>query len=355
MTLEDLGYNEIVEQYRRTNQFEPFIIGRIIAEHKERYIVKNQEGEYDAEITGHLRFTAQNRSDYPAVGDWVAFTVHDENKGLIHALFPRQSMIERAAVGKFGEKQIIGTNIEYAFIVQAVDRDYNLNRIERYLTISHASGVKPIILLTKIDLIRDDELAQIISTINKRLPDIKVIALSNETNVGLDQLQQNIEKGKTYCLLGSSGVGKSTVINNLLGVKAMRTDAISLVSDRGKHVTTHRELHVLKNGGIMIDNPGMREVGIADAGSGIELTFDTIYELAQACKYKNCTHTNEPGCAVLAGLENESIEQAAYENYLKMGREKEHFEMSLMDKRKKDKAMGKMMKNYKKNNFFKQK
>jgi ribosome biogenesis GTPase len=157
-----------------------------------------------------------------------------------------------------------------------------------------------------------------------------------------------IEKGKTYCMLGSSGVGKSTLLNNLSGKQLMKTDAISLHSNRGRHVTSHREMILLEHGGILIDNPGMREVGIADTGSGLETTYDSILNHAHECKFKDCTHTSEAGCAVLQALENGELDPDSYENFLKMQKEKAHFEASLVERKKKDKELAKILKNYKK-------
>ncbi len=348
MTLEELGYTEELENYRKDRDLDAFDVGRIISEHKERYVVRTTIKEYDGEIIGNLRFSAQNRSDFPAVGDWVAISTYDDHKVLIHAVFPRKTSIERHAVGKHGEKQIIATNIDYAFIVQAVDRDFNINRIERYLTICNTSNVKPIIILSKIDLINDVELSNLTTAIRERVKQIPVITLSNKSQDGIDSLNDQIEKGKTYCLLGSSGVGKSTLVNNLSGKEMMKTNTISASSNKGRHITSHRELIVLENGGILIDNPGMREVGIADSADGLETTFNTIVELSEYCKFKDCTHTTEIDCAVLAAVERGEIDQSSYENYLKMEREKEHFESTVAEKRKKNKGFGKMMKNYKK-------
>ncbi|RXQ95852.1 ribosome small subunit-dependent GTPase A [Ancylomarina salipaludis] len=350
MTLEDLGYNLELENYRKDQNLECFGVGRVISEHKERYVVKTPEKEYEGEIVGNLRFTAQNRSDFPAVGDWVAISEYDNNKVLIHSVFPRKTIIERQAVGKQGEKQIIATNIDYAFIVQAVDRDFNINRIERYLTLCNTSKVKPIIILNKIDLINDSKLSELVSKIQERIKQVLIIPISNESQKGFEKFKTIIEKGNTYCLLGSSGVGKSTLLNNLSGKQLMKTNTISASTNKGRHVTSHRELLVLENSGILIDNPGMREVGIADSKDGLEITFNAIIELSKDCKFKDCTHTTEVDCAVLKAVESGEIDKSSYENFLKMEREKEHFESTIAEARKKDKDFGKMIKNYKKSN-----
>lgn len=348
MKLEDLGYNDKLEKLRIENNLENFEIGRVISEHKERYIVKTEKGEFEAEITGNLRFSARSREDFPAVGDWVAMTIYDSDFSVIHKILPRYSVVSRQAAGPSGGIQLIAVNIDYALLVQAVDRDFNINRLERYLTICYSSNVKPMIVLTKTDLIGEQEQVKLTESISRRIIDVPVFTISNETQNGIEALKQVMEKGKTFCMLGSSGVGKSSLLNNLSGKRIMRTDAISQSTSKGRHITSHRELRVLENGGILIDNPGMREVGIADTAFGLETTFDLIYSLSQNCKFKDCTHINEIGCAVLEAVEKRKLDRSSYENYLKMEREKIHFESSVAERRKKDKAFGKMVKNVKK-------
>lgn len=345
MRLEDLGYTPELENYRNEENLTSFTVGRVTSEHKERYTVKTDKGEFESEIIGSLRFSAKTRFDFPAVGDWVAISEYDEDKGLIHAVFPRKTIVSRKAVNKFGEQQIIATNIDYAFIVQAADNDFNINRLERYLTICYTSKVKPIIILSKIDLISDSQLNNILSNIEARVKEVPIIAISNETRAGYEKLNDNILKGKTYCLLGSSGVGKSTLLNNVSGKSYMKTNSISISTNKGRHITSHRELILLENGGILIDNPGMREVGIADTTNGLELTFDKIANYSKDCKFNNCTHIHEKGCAILDAVEREIIDKDSYENFLKMERERIHFESSIAERRKKDKEFGKMIKN----------
>jgi ribosome biogenesis GTPase len=351
MKLEELGFTKALENLRIDNNLQDHEIGRVISEHKERYIVKTIEGEFEAEITGNLRFSAKGREDFPAVGDWVAVSTFEPDFSIIHKILPRFSIISRQAVGKFGEVQIIATNIDYALVAQAVDRDFNINRLERYLTICYSSKVRPIVLLTKIDLINEQRRIEIIESINQRLKDVPVVAISNETGAGYNSLKLLIEKGKTYCMLGSSGVGKSTLLNNLSGKSMMKTNSISDSTSKGKHTTSHRELIVLDNGGILIDNPGMREVGIVDKAEGLENTFDQIFHLSQNCRFKDCRHINESGCAVCEAVENGELDHNSYANYLKMEKEKTHFESTVAEKRKKGKEFGKMLKNFKKTNY----
>lgn len=348
MTLEDIGFNEAFKKSVLEKNLQDFEIGRVIMQHKDRYIVLTESGEKEAEITGNLRFTARTKEDFPAVGDWVAIIGYDENSSIIQQVLPRFSILKRQAAGQYGEVQIIAANIDFALLVQAVDRDFNVNRLERYLTICHVGKVKPLIVLTKTDLIEQEKKHKLLDTIKSRMSDIPHFAISNLNKDGYSPLIREIKKGKTYCLLGSSGVGKSTLLNNLSGNVEMKTGDISTSSQRGRHITTHREIIILPGGGILIDNPGMREVGIADQEEGLETTFDQIIRLSKNCKYKDCTHTKENGCAVLEALEKGDLDSGAYENYMRMQREKLHFNLSVHEKRKKDRDFGKMIKNYKK-------
>ncbi len=353
MTLQDLGYTEALEKFRSEQNLDSFEVGRIVSEHKERYVIKTPKNDYDAELIGNLRFTAESRHDFPAVGDWVAFSEYDEGKALIHAIYPRHSIIERKAVGKTGQVQIIATNVDYSFIVQAVDRDFNINRLERYLTICHSSNIKPVVVLSKTDLISESELESLTNLVHQRIKEVPVIPVSLQE--GYEKLTPLLKAGHTYCLLGSSGVGKSTLLNSLSGEEQMLTGEISTSVNKGKHITSHRELFVLDIGGILIDNPGMREVGITDNTGGLESTFESIYEYAGDCLFPDCTHVHEKGCAVLEAVENGDIDEDSYSNFQKMEKEKMHFESDALERKKKDKDLGKVIKEFKKqrkNNRF---
>lgn len=349
--LEGLGYNQKIEQYRKENSLQDFGVGRVISEHKERYMVKTTTGDCEAEIIGNMRYTSSSRADFPAVGDWVAISEYDENKALIHAVFDRETVLQRKAAGKISDVQIIAANIDVAFIVQSVNRDFNLNRLERYLAICYESGITPIIIISKIDLISETHLDEILKSIRERNHDLNLLAISNVSNAGIDELNQYIEKGKTYCMLGSSGVGKSTLINSLAGHEVMSTGEIGAGTDRGKHVTTHRELIVLENGGVFIDNPGMREVGMTEVSAGLDETFDIISAFAKDCRYQDCTHLHESACAVLHAVENGEIDEGLYENFVKLQKERMHFESNLAEKKQKGKELSKRIKTFKKNKF----
>ncbi len=348
VSLEDLGYRPQPEQFNGSGQPEEFEPGRVIAEHRERYVVATARGEMDAEVTGNMRFTAGGREDFPVVGDWVSLMVFDETTALIHSIYPRSSLIKRKAPGKGAEIQPIAANVDHAWIVQAVDRDFSLNRLERYLTLCYSSGVAPVIVLSKTDLVSESQLREMIRRVTGRVEKVPVMAVSTRTGQGVDDLKRLVRKGETYCLLGSSGVGKSTLLNELAGRERMKTLSISDHTGKGRHTTSHRELIVLEEGGLLIDNPGMREVGITDEAEALESTFEEIRQLAGGCRYRDCTHTSESGCRVVEALEEGTLDAHAYENYLRMEKERAHLESTLEEKRTKDREFGKMMKNYKK-------
>lgn len=347
ITLNDLGFTSNLKKHQEKNSLESFSVGRVILEHKDRYIVKTATNELESELIGNLRFNAINRSDLPAVGDWVAIAQYDENKALIHAVYPRKTLLERKAVGKLNETQIIATNIDFGIIVQSVNRDFSINRLERYITICNTSNITPIIVLNKIDLINKNELSILLNTIKNRIKNVEVYPISNHTLVGLEKLKSIFLKGKTYCLLGSSGVGKSTLINTLTETNLMETGEISESIDRGKHVTSHRELIVFNNG-ILVDNPGMREVGMTDNADGIELTFEQILEISTDCKFSDCNHINEKGCAILKALENGDINEETFANFQKIERERMHYESSLTEKKQQGKNLAKLIRQNKK-------
>lgn len=350
MTLTKLGIKPNLKSEINSGSYADFVIGRVVREFKERYLVNTGDGEFDAEITGNLRYSAQGKADFPAVGDWVACIPVDEQFAIIHSILPRTSLLERQAVGKHGETQVIAANIDEALIVQSVDHNFNINRLERYLAICYATRIDATLVLTKTDLLLEDEIANFLDQLKERGKTIPLFPISNISTQGYPELVAHLKKGNTYCVLGSSGVGKSTLINNLMGKDYMKTSSISHSNQKGRHTTSHRELIVLEKGAILIDTPGMRELGITDKQEGLSMTFSTISELSNQCRFSDCTHISESGCAILLAVDNGEIDHATYNNYLKMQREQEHFQLSVADKRKKDKEFGKMIKSVMKNN-----
>ena len=344
MKLEDIGYSTNLDQFLRDRELDKKNVGRVSAVHKDSYTVITADSELRATITGNYQYSVNSSAELPAVGDWVYLSQYDDGQALITQLLPRMNRLERRAAGKESDVQIIAANIDYGLIVEAVGDHFNLNRIERFLAICNTSNIKPIIIITKTDLITDKESDDLIKQVTNRLNSIQVLTISNLSKVGIDSLRSILQKGKTYCLLGLSGVGKSSLINNLFGNDVLTTKAISSSTNKGVHTTTHRELFKLENGSIIIDNPGMREIGLTDATDDIDSIFGQIAELSKVCRFSNCTHTHEKGCAILAAIEQGALEQAQFDNYQKMKREQFHFSASVAEKRKKDKEFGKMVK-----------
>ncbi len=344
MKLEDIGYNTKLDQFLQDQGLDKNNVGRVSAVHKDSYTVITPDSELRSTITGNYQYSVNSSAELPAVGDWVHLSLYDDGQALITDLLPRVNRLERRAAGKESEVQIIAANIDYGLIVEAVGEHFNLNRIERFLAICNTSNIKPIIIITKTDLITDEESDDLIKQVTNRLNNIPMFTISNLSKAGIDSLSSILQKGKTYCLLGLSGVGKSSLINNLIGNDVLMTKAISSSTNKGVHTTTHRELFVLENGGIIIDNPGVREIGLADTAGSLDTTFEQIHDLSLRCKFSNCAHSHEKGCAILAAIEQGVLEQAQFDNYQKMKREQFHFSASVAEKRKKDKEFGKMVK-----------
>jgi ribosome biogenesis GTPase len=341
--LEDLGYDDFFDSHWKSLELSNSSIARVIAEYKEAYKVKNAHGEYMAKITGRQMFNAVTRADFPAVGDWVAITNHDNEKAVIQNILPRKTKLEKKYSGK-QETQIIATNVDVLFIVESLDRDFNLNRFERYLVLADEGGIKPVIILNKIDLISEKQLNLITEQTKERFDYLDIILTSAITKDGLDKLYDYIEKGKTYCFIGSSGVGKSSLINGMMQTKEIKTSEISDYTGRGMHTTTTREMYFLENGSIVIDNPGTREVGIAEVSDSIENIFDEITALSKECKFADCTHTHEPKCAVRKAVEENELDIEKLQNFLKLKNEKEFNEMTGLEKRRKERKFGKFIK-----------
>lgn len=318
-------------------------IARVAAVDRGRYIVRNEHGEVPAELTGRFLYSAESTMDLPCVGDWVRVQYRDSDTyASILERLPRKSFLRRKSAGKNIEFQMIAANIDVAFIVQSCHFDFNVRRLERYLVMVNEGHIEPLLLLTKIDLVSLTELEQMLTEIRHAGISAGIISLSNVTRAGIDQVREVMVPGKTYCLLGSSGVGKTTLINQLIGQTALETRTVSGTGE-GRHTTARRQLIVLQQGAIMIDTPGMRELGILSTGEGIDESFADIRELSLSCRFANCSHTNEPGCSVRMAIEKGELNEDHYQNYSKLKKESEFNEMSYFDKRKKDRTFGRFI------------
>jgi len=344
MKLSELGYDAWFQQRRDEIKRPELSVARITRVDRERYLVRNEQSELQAEPTGKLIFSVDSTQELPSVGDWALVQYYNEDSlAIIHDLLPRKSFLRRKAAGKNIDYQMIGSNIDVAFIMQSCDNNFNIRRMERYLVMVNDGHIEPIILLSKSDLISAEELETKISEIRKAHIDTRVISFSNLTDNGLQMIQQVLEKGKTYCLLGSSGVGKTTLLNHLLGREEFETNPVREKDGMGKHTTARRQLTLLDNGALLIDTPGMRELGMIDVSTSINESFSDVHELAVACRFKDCTHTVETGCAILKAVENKELEEERYRSYLKLMKESEFHQLSYIEKRKKDKQFGRMV------------
>ena len=321
-SLKLLGWNSFFEENSKSFKQKEFSFARIITEHKERYLVTSEKGELSAEVTGKLLYSSESNSQLPKVGDWVAVIIYeDEMKAIIHDLLPRKSVFGRKAAGKKVFEQVIAANIDLLFIVQSLDENYNHRRLERYLVMAYEGKMEPVVILNKSDICSEADLK--LEEVKKNFPDVKSFIVSAEKEKGIDELKLILTEGKTCALVGSSGVGKSSIINKLLGYERQKVNEIRLTDSRGKHTTTTRELIQLPGGGIVIDTPGMREFQLWTSDSGIESVFPEIENLGVNCRFKDCTHIHEINCAVLAALESGKLSQERYDSYLKLRKETE--------------------------------
>ncbi len=315
-SLAALGWDDVFER------FAPFAAqglrpARVAVEYQHIYRLYAEEGELLATVAGRLRHEATSRADYPAVGDWVAYRhTPDAERARIHGLVPRKSRFTRKIAGSVVAEQVVAANVDTVFLVAGLDGDFNPRRLERYLVLARESGADPAIVLTKADLA--DDVARSVHAAARVAPGVPVHVVSAPRDEGFDALAAYLQPGKTVALLGSSGVGKSTIVNRLLGEERQKTREVRERDRKGRHTTTHRELILLENGGLLMDTPGMRELQLWDVDEGVEETFADIEELALGCRFPNCGHTQEPGCAVKAAIERGELAPERLASYLKL-------------------------------------
>lgn len=350
MNLKDLGYRDWFKDKLKELGSDEAHLARIVTVDRDRYTIAGPTGIMPAEATGKLLYCADIPEDMPCVGDWVLVEYLDNNEhAVVHDVLPRKTMLRRRAAGGKSDYQSIASNIDVAYIVQSCDVDYNLNRLDRYTVMAADGGIAARLLLTKCDLVDSAHLDALISGVKKEHR-IDVTAISSVTGAGYDTFIHALQKGVTYCLLGSSGVGKSTLLNRLLGADSLAVGDVREKSGKGRHTTTRRQLIVLESGALFVDTPGMRELGMMAFDAGLEESYQDIASAAGECRYPDCTHTVEKGCAVLAKAVTGQLSHERYESYLKLQRESEHYEMTSLEKRQKDRAFGKKLKNYEKFN-----
>lgn len=324
INLKDYGYTPFFDTQENDNA--SLIPARVIEVHRELYKIVSSYGESSAKLKGSLYNNIELADDFPAVGDFVLIKYNEQGDSTITKVLERKSKFSRPNYSGHGVgyvktilEQIVAANFDYVFIIASLNNDFNINRIQRYLTVALQSGSIPVIVLTKSDLVEDYS-EQLIS-VQKQAIGIDVVAVSAVTGFGLDKLSEYMKPTKTLVFLGSSGVGKSSLVNALAGEDIMFVNTIRENDSKGRHTTTHRQLTMLKSGVMIIDTPGMRELGMLDVTEGLGEAFSDVEEFFSKCKFSNCTHKSEPNCAILEAIENGSLEQSRWKNYLQLKRE----------------------------------
>ncbi|NEO32556.1 MAG: ribosome small subunit-dependent GTPase A [Symploca sp. SIO3C6] len=352
MNLESLGWNSFFANNFKKYCQEGYTVGRVTLEHKKIYTLYTEQGEVSAEVTGKMRYRTSCREDFPAVGDWVVISLtQTEKRAIIHAILPRQSKFSRKTVGIKTEEQILATNIDTVFLISGLDGDFNLRRIERYLVLVWESGANPVILLNKVDLCDDLEGCQ--QQVEGIAFGVPIVVLSALNNQGIDALAPYLSQGKTVALLGSSGVGKSTLTNQLMGREVQAVQSVRQGDSKGRHTTTNRELMLLPSGALLIDTPGMREIQIWAGNESFRDTFTDIEEIAKGCHFHNCLHDSEPGCAVQQALSEGTIDYQRFLSYQKLQKELDYLarkqdQKAYLDEKKRWKKISKSLRRIKK-------
>lgn len=324
MDLRSLGADAALLGAFQTYNSRGLALARVATSNHDRYRLFAEAGEFDAEPSGLLWHTAGDRAAMPVAGDWVAARVVGAGQAIVEAVLPRRTLFARRAAGRREERQAIAANIDLVFLVSGLDGDFNVRRIERYLALAAESGAAPVIVLNKADACPD--LAGCIEDAATVAGSAPIVACSARQSEGMEELLAFAAPGRTVALLGSSGVGKSTIANRLLGEERFRTAETREADGRGRHTTTHRELVPLPGGGVLIDTPGMRELQLWAGEDAIESTFDEIAELAAGCRFRDCSHSGETGCAVSAAVEAGTVDRGRFAGYRKLMAEARHHE-----------------------------
>jgi len=345
--LEKLGYDEWNQESNAEFITDDFSPARVIEVNKNSYTVSDGRYEMLAELSGKFMFDAEGAVDFPTVGDWVAIQAFDNNTlAIVHSVLPRKTVLKRKEPGRRIDFQLIASNIDFGLVVQSAEH-LNFNLLDRYFVMLNEGGIQPIAVFSKIDLLSSSELEALKSNLSKLRN--QYLLISNITGKGVEELSERLVSGKTYCLLGKSGAGKTSLLNSLLRTKKFKVNEVRQKDGKGRHTTARRQLICIDSDSIFIDTPGMRELGNFEIDEGLAQTFEEFSSYTPKCRFRDCTHSHEEGCAVIEAVKNGEIEESRYRNFLKLKRESEFYEMSYQEKRKKDKSFGKMIKNYKKN------
>jgi ribosome biogenesis GTPase len=322
LSLETYGWNEFFAASFAPYKRQGYVAGRVFLQHNKIYMLYTEEGEMSAEVSGRVLHEAASRDELPAVGDWVAIRVRREEKktkATIHAVLPRRSKFSRKVAGSKTDEQVVAANIDTLFLVTGLDNDFNVRRIERYLLMASESGARPVVVLNKSD-VAEDALEKV-KEVERVALDVPIVLMSAREGGGIEALLPYVGAGQTVSLMGSSGVGKSTITNKLLGAETQKVQEVRAGDERGKHTTTHRELIRLPTGGLIIDTPGMRELQLLVRDRGLRDTFEDVEALGEQCYFRDCKHEGEPDCAVKAALESGELDTERYANYRKMQHE----------------------------------
>ena len=343
MKLSDLGWNSTIEDYFQELNVKNLIPGRVIKYSGKQYKIITIDGEISASLSNSFLKSIKEKLEFPSVGDWIGLNKIEEFRTYqIVSLFPRRNKLSRKVAGTKSEEQIIASNIDLVFIITTISKDFNIRRIERFLSMVNEINARPIIILNKID--KNSEFNKFVKESEEIFKNIPIIAISAKEGQNIENITKFIETGKTVVLIGSSGVGKSTLINQLLGYSRQNVGEIRESDGRGRHITTSRELIIFPDGGMLIDNPGIREIQLWSSGKGISKTFEDIENLSKFCRFKDCIHDKEPGCAVKDAVVNGDLTIERLENYRKLIREQEYSQLrrNTYERKKKDKQLSKL-------------
>lgn len=328
LTLEDFGWNPRFAVHIAAYSQQGLQPARVVFEGRSNYEIITEYGEMPAVVTGKmLHASSEGKEELPVIGDWVAVDILDEvpRRAVMYAILPRSSVFSRKEPGSRVREQPVAANIDTVFITMGLDNDYRLSRVERYLTLAWESGAMPVVLLTKSDLCAD--VPNRLEEVERIAPGVAVYAISTVMNTGMEQLDAHLSHGRTVALLGSSGVGKSTIINYLMGNDVQKVNVVRDDDSKGRHTTTNRRIFVVPSGALVVDTPGMRELQLWNASDGVGETFSDIQELASNCRFPDCRHESEPGCAVLAALDEGMLDSRRMESYRKLVKELEYLEL----------------------------